>query len=89
MKSMDLNQVAALAPHLQTGSGEPLILTENGQTVAAVVPANGQDVEDLLLSINPQFQSILKRSKDRLDAEGGLSSNQVREKLGLPPGSAE
>lgn len=42
-----------------------------------------QDVESLLLSISPQFQAILKRSQHRLETEGGLSSADVREKLGL------
>jgi hypothetical protein len=85
MKSMDLADVAALAPHLQNEAQEPLFLTKDGHTVAAVVPADDDDVESLLLSINPKFQTILERSQQRLEAEGGLSSDQVREQLGLPP----
>ena len=84
MKTIELSQVAALTPHVQPGSHEPVILTENGQTIAAIVPADEQDVESLLLSINPKFQAILERSQRRLESEGGLSSAEVRGQLGLP-----
>jgi hypothetical protein len=85
MKTIELTQVTALAPFLQSGDEEPLFLTRDGQTVAAIVPTNEQDAESLLLSINPQFQAILDRSQRRLESEGGLSSAEVRQRLGLPP----
>jgi hypothetical protein len=85
MKSLDLSAVAALSPHLQSAGQEPLFVTKDGHAVAAVVPANDEDVESLLLSINPQFHAILEQSRKRLDSEGGLSSTEVRERLGLPP----
>lgn len=84
MKTIELSKVAALTPHMQPGSREPVILTENGQTIAAIVPADEQDVESLLLSINPQFQAILDHSQRRLESEGGLSSAEMRDRLGLP-----
>jgi hypothetical protein len=85
MKFIELSEVSALVPLLHSGSPEPLIATENGATVAAIVPANEQDVEDLLLSVNPRFQAILEKSRDRLKAEGGVSSAEVRKRLGMPP----
>jgi hypothetical protein len=83
MKRIELSEVAALGPHLQPGA-EPVFLTNNGLTVGAVVPITDDDVESMLLSVNPQFQSILERSQQRLDAEGALSSSEVRARLGLP-----
>ena len=85
MRSLDLSEVSALAPHLQPGAHEPLVLTKDGHAVAAVVPADDDDVESLLLSNNPQFQAILERSQQRLESEGGLSSAEVRQRLGLAP----
>jgi hypothetical protein len=85
MKSLDLSEVSALAPHVQSGAHEPLLVTKDGHTIAAVVPADDDDVESLLLSINPQFQAILERSQQRLLSEGGLSSAEVRQRLGLAP----
>ena len=85
MKSIELSEVVALEPLLQSGDREPLCLTRNGETIAAIVPASEEDVENMLLSINPQFQSILERSEQRLNSEGGLTSAEVRKRLGLPP----
>ncbi len=89
MKTIELSEVSALAPHVQPGSREPVILTQGGQAVAAVFPADEQDVENLLLSTNAQFQTILDRSQRRLESEGGLSSAEVRRRLGLPARDAE
>jgi hypothetical protein len=83
MKSIDLADVAAFSPHLQTGACEPLLVTKNGHTIAAVVPIDERDVEDLLLSVNPQFQASLERSQGRLDIEGSMTSDEARRRLGL------
>ena len=78
MKSIDLSEVAALIPFLQSGSQEPLIVTQNGATVAAIVPADEYDIENLLLSVNREFQAILEQSQQRLESEGAVSSAEVR-----------
>ncbi len=83
MKTIELSEVSALAPHVQSGSREPLILTQNGETIAAIMPIDDRDVESLLLSINPKFQAVLERSQHRLESEGGLSDSEVRSRLGL------
>jgi len=88
MKSIELSEVSALVPLVTPGSQEPVILTRDGRTVAAIVPANEEDVESLLLSISPQFQAILERSQQRLESDGGVPSTDVRKKLGLPPAEA-
>jgi antitoxin (DNA-binding transcriptional repressor) of toxin-antitoxin stability system len=85
MKTLDLSAVAALVPHLQSDAQEAVFLTKDGHTVAAVVPADDDNVESLLLSVNPQFQAILERSQKRLESEGGLFTDEVRQCLGLPP----
>ena len=87
MKSIELSEVAALVPLLQPGDQEPLLLTRNGVTIAAIVPANDQDVESMRLSIDPTFQSILERSQRRLETESAMTSADVRRHLGLPPTS--
>jgi hypothetical protein len=84
MKSIELSEVAALVPLLQPGDQEPLLLRRNGQTIAAIVPANEQDVENMLLSIDPTFESILARSERRLETERAMTSADVRRHLGLP-----
>jgi hypothetical protein len=84
MKSVDLADVNALEPFIQPGSTEPVLVKSQGQTVAAVIPvATPEDLEDLVLSRSPQFQTILERSEQRLAEEGGLSADEVRRRLGL------
>lgn len=89
MKAVELSRVSALEPHVRPASEEPFLLTKNGEVVAAVVPVDEQDAENMLLSINPKFVAILERSRQRLEAEGGLSSAEVRQKLGLPASGSE
>ena len=84
MKTIELSEVSALAPHVQSGSQEPVMLTQNGHVIAAILPVDERDMEDLLLSINPQFQAILDRSERRMKSEGAVSSADVRTRLGLP-----
>lgn len=41
------------------------------------------DSESLKLSTHPKFLAILKESLARLRAEGGISSEEIRRRLGL------
>lgn len=81
MKTIELSDVAALSPHLESTSTEPVMVRSQGKTLAAVVPVNDDDVESLLLSINPRFQRILECSEERLHSEGSLSAAEVRRRL--------
>jgi antitoxin (DNA-binding transcriptional repressor) of toxin-antitoxin stability system len=84
MKAIEVSDVSALAPYVQPGCSEPLLLTDHGRVVATIVPADEEDAESMLLSINPRFRAILERSRSRLESEGGLSSEEVRKRLGIP-----
>lgn len=83
MKTIELGDVAALSPFVRPGSQSPVLLTEHGEARAAVVPLGTDEAEQLLLSLSPEFQAILQRSEKRLASEGGLTSDQVRQRLGL------
>jgi hypothetical protein len=82
MKTIELSDIAALSPHLQSENAEPVVVRSQGKTLAAIVPANDDNVESLLLSINPRFQGILERSEERLKTEGAISAAEVRRRLG-------
>ncbi len=49
-----------------------------------VVLADEDNTASVLLSINPKFGAILERSRARLESEGGLSTAEVRKRLGIP-----
>jgi antitoxin (DNA-binding transcriptional repressor) of toxin-antitoxin stability system len=84
VKTIEISEVSALAAYVKPGCSEPLLLTDHGRVVATVVPADEDNAESMLLSINPKFSAILERSRLRLEAEGGLSSTDVRKRLGIP-----
>ena len=84
MKAIEVSQVSALAAYVKPGCSEPLLLTDHGRVVATVVPADEDDAQSMLLSIDPKFGAILERSRLRLESEGGLSSTEVRKRLGIP-----
>jgi hypothetical protein len=84
VKAIEISQVSALAAYVNPGCSELLLLTDHGRVVATVVPGDEGDAESMLLSINPKFGAILERSRARLESEGGLSSAEVRKRLGIP-----
>jgi antitoxin (DNA-binding transcriptional repressor) of toxin-antitoxin stability system len=76
---------AALAEFARRAGTEPVILTEDGKPLAALVSLEGVDAETLALATNPRFIEIVQESRQSLRAEGGLSSDAVRRELEVKP----
>jgi hypothetical protein len=86
MKKVEIAEAQQLlADYVRNPVQAPVILTLNGKPLAVVLAAEGADEETLSLSCNPRFWEIMERSCRRMDKEGGISSNEVRRRLGLPP----
>ena len=62
---------------------EPVIVTSKGRPIAALVSIENADLETVSLSINPQFLELIERSRARQRAEGGISSEEMRRRLGV------
>lgn len=73
-----------LAEYAQQADTGPLVVTANGKPIAVILPIEHADVETITLSESPQFLAIIERSRARQKREGGLTSAQVRKRLGLP-----
>ena len=87
MKTLELNK--ATAPLVQYARGvkkEPLIFTSHGRPIVALIYIPNADAETISLSANPKFLAIIERSRLRQEREGGISSNEMRRRLGLPRG---
>ena len=87
MKTLELSK--ATAPLVQYARGvrkAPLIFTSHGKPVIALVYIPNADAETLSLSTNPQFLALIERSRLRQEREGGISSDEMRRRLGLPRG---
>jgi prevent-host-death family protein len=84
MKIIELaDATQPLADYARNVSTDPVLLTVNGKPVAALVAINDADIETVSLGMNPQFLAIIERSRARQNAEGGLSGEEVRRRLGL------
>lgn len=75
--------MAPLAEYARNVNREPVILTVDGKPVAALVSIENTDWETLTLSTHPQFIGLIERTRARQRAEGGLSSDEMRQRLGL------
>lgn len=73
----------SLADYTANLAEEAVIITSNGQPIAALVNLENVDLESLSLGTNPNFQSMIERSRARRQQEGGISSEEVRRRLGL------
>ncbi len=84
MKTVDVAKAtASLADYAKEAKRGPVIVTSRGKPVAALVAIEDGDIEAVSLSTNPTFLTILKRSRARLEKEGGIPIEEVRRKLGL------
>lgn len=84
MKAVEITQATApLAEYARDVSEEPVIITERGKPIAALVPIENADWETVKLSTHPEFLALIERSRARQKAEGGISSTEMRRRLGL------
>jgi len=86
MKTQELAEAPTLLVEYVRGlNDQPLVLTLNGQPLCLLLPVEGSDLETVSLSMNPKFLAIIERSRIRQAVEGGISSEEMRERLGLKP----
>jgi antitoxin (DNA-binding transcriptional repressor) of toxin-antitoxin stability system len=72
-----------LAKYASDLAEEPVIITSNGQPIAALVTLENVDMETISLSTNPRFIELIERSRTKRRSEGGVSSVEMRQRLGL------
>jgi len=88
MKTLEISKATApLAEYAREVSTEPVILTVDGKPVAALVCIENADWETVTLSTHPGFLDVIERSRARRAAEGGLSSQEMRRRLGVDKSS--
>lgn len=78
-----------LADYAQQVDAGSIVVTRNGKPIAAVVALPNSDAETIALSQSPQFLAIIERSRARYVEEGGISSAEMRRRLGVTPSQTE
>jgi prevent-host-death family protein len=64
----------------QIGS-EPVIVTNHGRPVAALVPIENADLETVSLSSNPKFMGVIERSRCTVRDGRTISREEMRKKF--------
>lgn len=84
MKTVEVaDATASLAEYARAAAIEPVIVTQQGQPIAAVFPIENADWESIRLSTDPQFLKLIEESRERSRKEGRLSSEEMRQRLGI------
>ena len=86
MKTLELVRATApLAAYAQNVDGDKqmMVITIDGKPVVALVPIENADMETVTLSTHPQFLALIERSRARQKTQGGVSSDEMRRRLGL------
>ena len=82
MKTVELTKATlSLSDYTKKATKEPVIITEDGRPIAALVSIPNTDIETVSLSNNQKFIAIIERSRTRHKAEGGISTEEMRRRL--------
>jgi antitoxin (DNA-binding transcriptional repressor) of toxin-antitoxin stability system len=84
MKKIELTQATnSLAQYARELKKEPLVLTEGGHVIAALLPFDDADLESLALNLSPNFNAIIERAREEYRDGASLSAEDVRRELGI------
>jgi len=72
---------ATLAEYAANIASGPVVVTNQGQPVAVLVAVVDADLETIALGTNPEILDLIERSRARVRAEGGLSSEEMRRRF--------
>ncbi len=82
MKTIEISEAtSALSEFAEEGRHEPVVVTERGKPVAALVPIEDMDLENLSLGTNPDFLALIAESRTRCPPGKGISTEEMRGRL--------
>lgn len=74
----------SLSAYARRGLDEPVYVTRRGRPVMAVVPlTENDDWESVRLSTHPKFLAIIERSRASHRPGTGISTTEMRRRLGV------
>ena len=86
MKTVEMAEATApLSEYARQARKDTVVVTRRGKPLVAVVPLNSDDWEDFVVSQDPGFIEVIKRSEARYKAEGGISLDEMRRKYAIKP----
>ena len=86
MKTIERSDATeSLATYAGHAEDFPIVITDNGQPIAALLLVPNTDMETISLSTDPAFLSLIAGSRTRQENEGGISSQEMRRRLEMLP----
>jgi antitoxin (DNA-binding transcriptional repressor) of toxin-antitoxin stability system len=83
MKTIDVDEATTtLSDYARRGLKETVVVTRRGRPILALTPVRG-DWESIAVATNPRFMEIVERSRASLAAGKGVSTAEMRRRLGL------
>jgi len=84
VKTVEMGDVAdSFADLVRQARTEPIVITLRGKPVAALTAIGANtDIESLVVSNDPRFKALIERSRARNPPGTGLSTAEVRRRLG-------
>ena len=84
MKTIDIaDATASLSDYAAKGLKEAVVVTRGGKPVLALTPIRKGDWESIALATNPKFLAIVERSRTSHKPGTGISTAEMRRRLGL------
>lgn len=84
MKTIEIGDAQdSLGKYVEQEEGLPLVVTDHGRPVAALLPVPNADMETVSLSTSPKFLALIERSRERQGKEGGITTDDMRRRLGI------
>jgi hypothetical protein len=83
MKKIDVSQAMnSLGQYARELEQEPLVLTDGGHAIAALLPIDDADLDSVTLSLDPKFQRMIEGARTEHRNGASKSAAEVRRELG-------
>jgi antitoxin (DNA-binding transcriptional repressor) of toxin-antitoxin stability system len=76
-----IDATATLAEYAADIENGPVIVTQQGRPVAALISIENTDLETVALCSNQTFLDLIERSRSRGREEGAISSEEMRRRF--------
>ena len=84
MKTLEMTEAKGdLASYAEQVRDEPVVVTDRGRPVMALVPIENADLETVTLSNDPRFIAMIERSRVLHPPGSGIPLEEIRRKYGL------
>jgi antitoxin (DNA-binding transcriptional repressor) of toxin-antitoxin stability system len=79
MKTLEIKQATGdLASYATQVRSEPVVVTDHGKPVMALLPINNADLETVSLSTDPRFIALIERSRTLYKPGTGIPLEEIR-----------